>query len=133
MTDFDDEYLIILRGIESAIISIYHANRSLADYQVDTALEALGRSYAGEARGKPPILPKNLLAQQVYQAVKATCDWQMGRENIVDETGQPLPVDDAITIDEVLACLKRIRKSISLWNKEAGSQGYLQYVSQFLG
>lgn len=133
MTDFEDEYLAVLRNIESAVVSVYHTNRMLADYQVDAALEALGRSYAGEARGKPPILPKNPLAQEVYQAVKATCDWQMGRENMVDETGQPLPIDQAISVDEVLACLKRIRKSISLWNKEAGSQGYLQYISQFLG
>jgi hypothetical protein len=132
MSNFEEEYLEVLQNIEASIIAVYRTHRELADYQVDAAIEALGRTYIGEARGKNAVLPKNPLALEVYQAVKSTCDWRMGRENMVDETGQPLPSDEMISVDEVLACLKRIRKSISMWNKEAGSKGYLSYISQFL-
>jgi hypothetical protein len=78
------------------------------------------------------MLPKNPLAVEVYQAVKAICDWRMGRENMLDETGQPFPTDETLRVDEILACLKRIRKSIAMWNKEGGSQGYLNYIRQFI-
>ncbi len=32
----------------------------------------------------------------------------------------------------MIACLKRIRSSIQLWNKEGGRRGYLNFVSQFV-
>lgn len=132
MTNFDEENLDVLQNIEAAIVSVFREHPELADYQVDSAIEALGRTYIGESRGKAPVLPKSPLAKDVYERVKATCDWRMGRDNIIDEAGNPVSQDDAISVDEILACLKRIRKSISLWNKEAGSQGYLNYVSQFI-
>ncbi len=132
MNNLEDEFLDVLQNIEAAIISVYRAHPELADYQVDAAVEALGRTYVGESRGKAPTLPKSPLAQEVYRATKSTCDWRLGRENMIDETGQPLPAEETTQVEDVLTCLKRIRKSIAMWNKEAGSQGYLNYVSQFI-
>ena len=131
MDDFLEQYMEVMQNLEAVIVGIYREKRELADYQVDGALEALGRTYAGELRGKAPVLPKSPLALEVYLALKGVCDWRMGRENLVDEEGQPMATDEALTRDEVLACLKRIRKSVAMWNKEGGSQGYLHYVSQF--
>ena len=132
MSDFEEEYLDILMSIESAILAIYRKNPDLADYQVDSALEALGRTYAGKSRGKPAVFPKSPLALEIYQVVKVVCDLNMGDENIVNENGLPVHEEDQITMDETLACLKRLRKSIATWNKEAGSRGYLNYTNQFI-
>jgi hypothetical protein len=55
----------------------------------------------------------------------------LGREHPVDQEGQPLTVPPT-SLDEMLAILKRLRKSVQFWNKEAGSQGYLTYIKQFL-
>ena len=133
MINLEDEFLFVLQNIEAIIASVYREHPDLADFQVDSALEALGRTYFGEATGKAPVLPKSPMAQQVYTAVKGVCDWRMGRADMVDETGQPLSQDDVVTREDILACLKRIRKSVKLWNKEGGSQGYLNYIRQFLG
>lgn len=130
--NFEGENLDILQNIEAAVIGIYHDHPELTDYQVDSAMEALGRTYINEKRGGQPVLPKNDIAKQVYQAMKTTCDWRMGRESVVDEEGQPLS-SESVSIDVILACLKRLRKSVSTWNKEGGSQGYLHYISQFMG
>jgi hypothetical protein len=132
MDDFMEQHQDVLQNIESAILGVYREKRELADYQVDSALEALGRTYAGEARGKAPVLPKNPLALEVYQAMKSMCDWRMGRENVVDEEGQPMSADGAQSVDEILVCLKRLRKSVETWSKKGGSQGYLHYISQFI-
>jgi hypothetical protein len=39
---------------------------------------------------------------------------------------------EIITLPEILLCLKRIRSSIRLWNKEGGRQGYLNDVRQLI-
>ena len=127
----EDEFLPVLINIETAILAVYRENPELADYQVESALEALARTYAGEAKNKPASTPKNPLAQEVYQVVKSICDWQLGRENLVDEEGQPIHLQ-VLSRDEMLAVLKRLRKSVQFWNKESGSQGYLNYIKQFI-
>jgi hypothetical protein len=35
-------------------------------------------------------------------------------------------------VDVIIACLKRIRKSVEKWNKQGGRQGYLTFVEQFV-
>ncbi len=128
---FEDEYQAILQNIEMAIHQVHEEHPQLTDYQVDAAIEALGRSYAREEINKPASLPKGELAKEVYEAVKLVCDWRLGRQQLVDEEEQPISIEP-LTIDVILACLKRIRKSVKMWNKEAGSQGYLNYIGQFL-
>jgi hypothetical protein len=34
--------------------------------------------------------------------------------------------------DEIVACLKRIIKSLQHWNKYGGRQGYLQFIEQYI-
>lgn len=39
---------------------------------------------------------------------------------------------DPISIEEMIACLKRVRKSVETWNKQGGRQGYLNYIENFI-
>ena len=36
------------------------------------------------------------------------------------------------TAQEILACLRKIRKSVERWNKRGGQQGYLHFVREFV-
>ena len=62
------------------------------------------------------------------------CEWRLGREEfrlggwMRSDGPQPEPV----TLDVIVACLKRIRKSVQRWNKEGGRQGYLTFVGRFV-
>lgn len=129
----EEEYNDVLQNIEAVIVAVYKEKPELTDYNVDSALEALGRTYQREKTSKEstPILPKNDLAKQVYQSVRMVCEWRLGHENVVDEEGQPMS-SEPLTYDEIQACLKRIRKSITTWNKEGGTRGYLNYIRQFI-
>lgn len=129
--NFEEENLDILQNIEASIVGVFHEHPELTDYQVDSAMEALGRTYINEKRGGGPVLPKSDLSKEVYQAMKSMCDWRLGRESVVDEEGQPMTIEP-VSIDLILTCLKKLRKSLSMWNKEAGTQGYLKYIKQFL-
>jgi hypothetical protein len=129
----EEEDLDVLQNIEHAIVSVYREQPDLTDYQVDSALEALGRTYHREQTGGAPVTPKNSQALEVYRAMKLMCDWRLGRENLVDEEGQPMNTGmEPLAVDEILLCLKRLRKSVGTWNKQGGTRGYLDYISKFL-
>jgi len=53
----------------------------------------------------------------------------LGREQLMIKV--PNPIDEK-TVDEILGCLRKIRKSVDRWNKRGGQQGYLQFVSNFI-
>ncbi len=131
---FEEEYQDVLQNIEFAIIKVYHRRANLVDYDVETVLAALIRLYQAEQSGRqfdPPTL--NELRQELYEAVKSMCDWRLGRVELVrngDKGGAPQP--PPLTVEEIVACLKRIRKSVQKWNKRGGQQGYLKFVEQFI-
>ncbi len=136
MPSAEEEYLDVLQNIEVAIVGVYRENPDLLDYDVDKALNALWMEYRAEGQGKTkPPPPFSANQQLVYDLVKLMCDWRLGREELeaekdgqtFDITPKPLPLE-AIT-----TCLKRIRKSIELWTKEGGRQGYLYFIDNHSG
>jgi len=61
------------------------------------------------------------------------CEWRLGREELVSQQDQSELINpDPISIDEIITCLQRIRKSIRLWTKQGGRQGYLEFVEPFV-
>lgn len=134
MPDFEDKYLDVLQNIEFAIVQVYRQHSELADYDVDKVLAALIRAYQAEqqqrAFTKPTLTP---LAGQVHAGVQFMCDWRLGRESLGSQKhGSKAPRPEPITVSEVIACLKRVRKSVERWNKYGGTRGYLQYIDQFI-
>ncbi|MFO1429500.1 MAG: hypothetical protein U1F76_05065 [Candidatus Competibacteraceae bacterium] len=127
----EDEYLDVLQNIEFAIVSVYKEQRDLRDLQVMRALDALIECYRAESHGHSPKQhnlpePENL----VFERVKSMCEFRLGRENSgVDALDLS---DGELTVDEMLSCLRKVRRSVEKWNRRNGRQGYLQFVSQFV-
>ncbi|MCS6908994.1 MAG: hypothetical protein NZM11_00255 [Anaerolineales bacterium] len=134
MTEFEENHIDVLQNIESGIVQVYRSNPQLLDVDVEHALEGLIRAYQAEVRGRAaPAVRLSPPAQQVYETVKAVCDWRLGREHLYDDAGRPVDVGlTPLTPEEIVACLKRIRKSVTLWTKERGRRGYLSYIIQFI-
>ena len=130
----EDRYLDVLQNIESSIVSVYQARPELTDWDVEAALEALMQFYRAETRQKPVDL-RQLAGNQaeVLQAARVMCEWRLGRETLLDERDQPITAQTKpITPAEIVACLKRLRKSVQFWTKSGGRQGYLKYIVEFL-
>ena len=133
---FEERYLDVLQNIEFGIVQVYQEHPDMTNWDALNAIEALIRIYQAESKGRestPPNLPSP--SDQVYQNIKVMCEWRLGREALFqDEKGkkaaelQPSP----ITLDELLACLKRVRKSINYWTRQGGREAYLDFVSQFV-
>lgn len=130
----EDKYPDVLQNIEMGVVFAFRQHPELADYNVDSALEALIRNYRREGRNRAPQVPTSPLTHTVYLQIRHVCEWRLGREQIfTDEEGNPLDMEiEPLTIDEIIVCLKRLRKSVKFWSSEGGRQGYLNYISQFL-
>jgi hypothetical protein len=134
LDDAIERFQDVLQNIEYAILLVYENDASLLDLDVIDALDALVRTYAAEERARiPPKLPLSARARAAFEAAKQVCEWRLGRA-LVDELEPDtlIPTDQRIGIADILICLKRIRKSVHIWNEEGGRQGYLNYISSFL-
>jgi hypothetical protein len=132
--DVAKDYLDIMQNIEFAIMSVYRDNPLLVDFDVEAAINALISLYHAQPQGHEPRRPNlNERATLVYERVQAMCDWRLGREDFVTADGsEDVPPPEPVTLDVIVACLKRIRKSVQRWNKEGGRQGYLTFVGRFV-
>jgi hypothetical protein len=132
--EFEDHYLDVLQNIEYGIVQACRADPAILDAHVASALDGLIRLYQAETRGRSaPHLALSPLAQAVFDSAKTMCDWRLGRERLVDEQGiEPGLAMTPKTLDEIVACLKRVRRSVDVWTKKGGRQGYVNYVSQFI-
>jgi hypothetical protein len=131
---FEEEYLDILQNIEMAVVSIFNQHLELIDFNVETALQTLIKTYRGEARGRIGKPPANQLAAEVYTSMKTMCDWRLGREllSLKDDTSVDFAISP-VSVDEIITCLQRIRRSLKRWSKQGGRQGYFYFVSKFVG
>lgn len=136
MAKFEEEYMGVLQNIEFSLAQTYREYDAMVDWDALNAVNGLIRSYTAEQkRRQPPELKLNEPAQAAYDRAAAMCDWRLGRAKLLTEEGEALNLDEVIepkTVSEIIACLKRVRKSIQMWQKEGGRRGYFEFVDQFL-
>ena len=131
---FEEKYIDVLHNIETALVHAYDEHAEMSDWEARDAVKALMRMYKAERDGRAtPALKLKPLAQEAYNNVKMLCDWRLGRAIILTEDGKP-PADlpPPKTLDEMIACLQRILRSIEMWQKEGGRRGYYNFVSGFV-
>ena len=129
----EEEFEDVLQNLEFAIVSVARQVPTLVDYDVESALENLLRHYSAEAQNRTVTLPQlNTARQAIFDRVQAMCEWRLGRSNVQAEGGPAIPMPRTISVDELVACLKRIRKSVQRWTKQGGRRGYLTFVDQFI-
>ena len=133
MPAVEDDYLDVLHNIETAIIGVYRDQPGLVDAEADKALNTALLEYQAELQGRSANHPiPGGLAELVYVRVKEMCDWRLGREALETAEGEPGPEVPPLALDEIIVCLKRIRKSIRKWTKEGGQRGYLNFVDEYI-
>jgi hypothetical protein len=134
-TPFEEQYQDVLQNIEFAIVGVYRElPEDVSDWSVETALDGLMRAYQAEHTGRTAAAPRLSEAERlIYDRVRAMCEWRLGRQQLVGEAGQPaLRELEPKTLDEIIACLKRVRTSVKRWHKSGGRRGYLDFVSRYI-
>lgn len=130
----EEKFLDVLHNIETALVHTYAEHKEMTDWDARDAVNASMRTYKAEARGRAaPVLRLTPFAQNAYDGVKAMCDWRLGRTTLITMDDQPLDLKmTPKTLDEMIACLQRILRSIELWQKEGGRRGYYNFVREYL-
>ena len=143
--EFEENYIDVLHNIEAFIVSAYReTGQEMTDWDVSRALETIIANYQAERKGREPrdiSLKSN--AQSIFDRAFMVCEFTLGRLPMVVETKKKkwgiIPVTsreeimpEPKTIDELITCLRHIQKSVQFWTKEAGRQGYLNYIDQFI-
>lgn len=127
-----DTHLDVLQNIEFAIVSVYEDHPALSDYTVMKALDALIGLYKAESRGHTPReISLDEDEAELLDRVRTICEWRMGREKLAME--ETLDLEQLTSLDDMLSCIRKIRRSVEKWNGRGGSQGYLRFVSQYVG
>ena len=131
----EDDYLDVLQNIEAGIVAVYRKNKQMLDYDAEAVVNALIRDYQAEQKSGQPVQAalNDDLKRLLYAAVREMCEWRLGRSELVQDGKEvDLIEEDGLSLEEMTACLKRIRKSIQNWTKNKGRQGYLNFVSEFI-
>lgn len=128
---FEEKYLDVLQNIEFAIQLGYKNHNDLTDYEVSFALEALIEFYTAKERNRDPRnfnLSDNSVI--IYELAQDMCEIRIGNKKFIeeDENNSVSPV----SINEILDCLKKIKKSVAKWTKSNGRQGYLDFVKNYI-
>lgn len=133
----EEEHLDVLQNLEFAIVEIYKKTPDLIDAEVLTAIESLIRIYGAEAQGKS-IRSRSIrgLSQSVAEMVQLMCELRLGRSPTddppIESTDRPIGDLPTISLEILVACLRRIQSSINFWTKKNGRQGYLNYIQKFI-
>lgn len=117
----EDRLLPYLMTVELAVLGVYGAHPDLTDAQVDSAFEELMRRYRAEATNHP-FRPGKLdgLRAEVHDAAL---------RNLTTLLEQP---GEHPSAEELRLGLGRLRSSVKTWTREAGRQGYLRYIEQYV-
>jgi hypothetical protein len=116
----EEQFESQLMQIEAVFVKLYRKHPSLMDSQVERVIEFCIRDYNARIRGTDsPACKLGDLDLVMFNDVLKISD------ELTDQGAE-------FSVNELVPCLKRIRKSIRRWNKVGGRQGYLTYINQFL-
>jgi hypothetical protein len=131
-TRFEDQYEDVLHNIEHVILTLYRQTPDMTDHNADKAMESLLRRYQAEQKRRPtPASKLTDLETQIYTGVETVCEIALGRFENPKREILAVPEMQTIMLEEAIACVKRIRSSISLWTKDYGRRGYLDFIADF--
>jgi hypothetical protein len=131
----EEQYKDVLQNIETIVISIYRKDPELLDWEVGSTDQQLLRRYQTEWKAhtlRPPSF-SNERMRRAYEGVVGICEWCLGREELVTEGGETAsPIPELLSLGESFAVHNRFLKSVRLWTKEGGRQGYLNFTNEFI-
>lgn len=117
----------VLNTIETALIFVSRKHPDMTNYSAMAVYDAAIGFYKDIARGyqPKPVTLKGAEAE-AYAAVHEACETRLGKpvSTIADA-----PI---LSPEDLVSCLRRVRKSVDFWTKGGGRRGYLDYVRQFV-
>ena len=130
----EEEYEGVLQNLEFGFVTCYDRNPKMNDLTALFVVEQLIKSYNAETQGRVfNVTSLQPHEQEAFDSVKAMCEVNLGRQRLAGEDGDMMTLpEEQLTTASLLACLKRIKKSIEFWQKRGGRKQYYEFVKGFI-
>ena len=130
----EEEFENVMMNIEMQVVGITTKNPKMTDWDVEKVYNALLRKYKAVSQGRGvKEVSFDSPVMDLYLQTEGICDWFVGDANFQDEDGTDVDLGlEKVAYEDMIACLKRLRKSLKTWTKEGGRKGYINYISQFV-
>ena len=133
----EDKHLDVLQNIEGAIVTVYANSPSLRDQDVIKGLDLSIAYYRAIDARKEFKMPDEISKKEgaIFNAITAMLGL---REEILGDNPAPKRKSFSRALrttskEEIyLACLRKIQKSATRWNKRNGENGYLDFVKNYV-
>lgn len=122
----EEEYLDVLQNIETVVVSVYRRHPDLVDFDVERVYDTLIKHYSRPG-GAPPEFSSEARTM-LYDNTKAMCDLRLGE---ISSNGPIVGEIEPVSTQVIVACLKRLRRSVNKWSKRGGRQGYLEFIQDY--
>ncbi len=110
----EDEHTDVLQNIECMVASIYRNHTEMTDYNVMRTYEALIDLYTAEHAGRlPRPRDPSTLEQNLFNAIRDTCEWRLGRKHLSNEDSGELRQSPAAIQIGMVATVRNRRWIIS--------------------
>jgi len=103
---------------------VYEAACSMCEFR-------LGREHLTGVESEEETAGNENRERGAFRKLKDRLGLVKGGQGISGRNKEAPPVE-AISVEEIVQCLKRIQTSVRRWNKQGGRQGYLNFVSEFI-
>jgi hypothetical protein len=129
-----DKHISIMQSLEMNLANHYSEQPQLTDYDVSDAFDALARHYKANLDNRTFTPNLKGRSKEVFELLQTITDVFVSNGQFPTNADGPLVPENmqSYTVEDVLACTKRLQSSLKLWTKEGGRQGYLNYISQFV-
>jgi hypothetical protein len=122
------EHTDVLQNIEFAVVQVWHSHPEMTNYAAMRAYEAAIAYYGAIAREHTPkAVNLTGLDATLFAEIKKMCEWRLGRS--AEPENAELP---PLTAEEMVACLRKVRKSVDYWTQQGGRQGYMKFIEKFV-
>lgn len=125
-----DEDIDILQNLEFVVAQVWRKHREMTDHAALRAYDAVFEQYRAEERGHTPK-PCTLtgLEGETFEGLQAMCEYRLGRKPLSDAADEPI---EPVSLERLVDCLRRLRKSVERHTKHGGRQSYLTFIDRFV-
>ena len=107
----EEKYINELMQIESSIYEFFKINQQVSDSQIERVISELILLNKSKKKGYSREINLIGLDLDLLNSINSKID--------------SLEINE----EELIICLKRIKRSIEKWNKQMGRQGYIHFIS----
>ncbi len=120
-----EKHMPLMQKIETAVSDFYATHRGINNYTVMRVYDAAIDHYRAAAQGKTAQAKLSEVEAELYKPVLTACEAGFIGGFLFDGK-----MAQALSPEEILSALRKLRKSVDFWHNQGGRTGYLDFIQE---